>query len=43
MTSYYRDPNAPAPTAPRSVGVTAVVERDGCFLVERRTDDQSTG
>jgi 8-oxo-dGTP pyrophosphatase MutT (NUDIX family) len=39
MRSYYRDPTAPAPTAPRSVGVTAVVERDGCFLVERRTDD----
>jgi 8-oxo-dGTP pyrophosphatase MutT (NUDIX family) len=39
MPSYYRDPEAPAPNVPRRVGVTALIERDGEFLVERRVDD----
>jgi ADP-ribose pyrophosphatase YjhB (NUDIX family) len=39
MPSYYRDPAAPRPNAPRRVGVTALVERDGAVLVERRIDD----
>ena len=39
MPSYYRDPDAPAPNVPRRVGVTALIERDGAFLVERRADD----
>jgi ADP-ribose pyrophosphatase YjhB (NUDIX family) len=39
VPSYYRDPTAPEPNAPRKVGVTAIIERDGEFLVERRVDD----
>ncbi len=39
MSSYYRDPDAPAPNVPRRVGVTALIERDGAILVERRADD----
>jgi 8-oxo-dGTP pyrophosphatase MutT (NUDIX family) len=39
VPSYYRDPDAPTPNVPRRVGVTALIERDGTFLVERRTDD----
>ncbi|HUF01914.1 MAG TPA: NUDIX domain-containing protein [Gaiellaceae bacterium] len=38
MPSFYRDPDAPTPTVPRTVGVTALIERDGAFLVERRAD-----
>jgi 8-oxo-dGTP pyrophosphatase MutT (NUDIX family) len=39
VPSYYRDPRAPEPNVPRRVGVTALIERDGEFLVERRVDD----
>ena len=39
MSSYYRDPGAPTPNVPRRIGVTALIERDGGFLVERRADD----
>jgi 8-oxo-dGTP pyrophosphatase MutT (NUDIX family) len=39
MPSYYRDPRAPAPNVPRRPGVSALVERDGRVLVERRADD----
>jgi ADP-ribose pyrophosphatase YjhB (NUDIX family) len=39
MPSWYRDPDAAEPNAPRKVGVTAVIERDGQILVERRADD----
>ena len=39
MPSYYRDPDAPAPNVPRRVGVTALIERDGAILAERRVDD----
>jgi ADP-ribose pyrophosphatase YjhB (NUDIX family) len=39
MPSWYRNPDAPAPNVPRKVGITAVIERDGRFLVERRADD----
>ena len=39
MPSYYRDPNAPAPNVPHRIGITALIERDGTFLVERRVDD----
>jgi ADP-ribose pyrophosphatase YjhB (NUDIX family) len=39
MPSYYRDPSAPGPNLPPRVGVTALIERDGGFLVERRADD----
>src|SRR5688572_28304733 len=39
MPSWYRDPTAPEPNVPRRIGVTAVIERDGEFLVERRVDD----
>lgn len=39
MPSFYRDPEAPEPNVPRRVGVTALIVRDGSFLVERRVDD----
>lgn len=39
MPSYFRDPGAPVPNVPRRIGVTALIERDGAFLVERRADD----
>ena len=39
MSSYYRDPSAPTPNVPRRIGVTALIERDGALLVERRADD----
>jgi 8-oxo-dGTP pyrophosphatase MutT (NUDIX family) len=39
VPSYYLDPAAPTPNVPRRVGVTALIERDGLFLVERRVDD----
>ncbi len=38
MPSYYRDPEAPVPNVSRRVGVTALIERGGAFLVERRVD-----
>lgn len=38
MPSYYRDPAAPEPNVPRRIGVTALIERDGEVLVERRAD-----
>jgi ADP-ribose pyrophosphatase YjhB (NUDIX family) len=38
MPSWYRDPDAPEPNVPRGIGVTALIERDGAVLVERRAD-----
>jgi len=35
---YYRDPTAPEPTHPRTLGVIGIIERDGAILLERRTD-----
>jgi 8-oxo-dGTP pyrophosphatase MutT (NUDIX family) len=35
---YYRDPAAPAPTAPPSIGVVALIEREGALLLEQRSD-----
>jgi len=35
---FYRDPQAPRPNRPISVGVLAIIERDGAFLLERRSD-----
>jgi 8-oxo-dGTP pyrophosphatase MutT (NUDIX family) len=39
MPSYYCDADAPTPNVPRRVGVTALIERGGLYLVERRVDD----
>jgi ADP-ribose pyrophosphatase YjhB (NUDIX family) len=39
VPSYYRDPAAPEPNRPRGTGVTALIERNGQVLVERRADD----
>lgn len=39
MPSYYRDPHAPTPNVPRRTSVTALIEREGRILVERRVDD----
>ena len=35
---YYQNPDAPAPNRPVSVGVLAVIEREGTLLLERRSD-----
>lgn len=35
---YYRDPLAPEPIGLRRLGVIALIERNGSFLLERRTD-----
>jgi 8-oxo-dGTP pyrophosphatase MutT (NUDIX family) len=35
---YFQDPTAPAPNHPRTLGVIAIIERDGTVLLERRTD-----
>lgn len=43
MPSWYRDPQAPVPNQPLRVGAVALIERDGCVLVERRADDGSWG
>jgi 8-oxo-dGTP pyrophosphatase MutT (NUDIX family) len=41
MPSWYRDPAAPEPDAPRRVGAVFIVELDGHVLVDRRADDGS--
>lgn len=35
---YYQDPHAPAPNQPPSLGVLALIERDGTLLMECRSD-----
>jgi ADP-ribose pyrophosphatase YjhB (NUDIX family) len=39
VPSYYQDPDAPTPNAPHTIGVTALIERNGRCLVERRASD----
>lgn len=39
VSSFYRDPSAPTPNVPRRIGVTALIERNGEVLVERRADN----
>ena len=38
MPFFYKDPAAPKPTGPRRIGVAALIERDGCLLLDRRVD-----
>src|ERR671936_2518070 len=40
---FYRDPRAPKPNRPLSVGVTALIQRDGSLLLERRSDSGRWG
>lgn len=35
---FFGDPSAPEPTAPRVLGVGALIERNGLLLLERRAD-----
>ncbi len=35
---YYRQPFAPSPTSPPAIGIVALIENDGCLLLERRSD-----
>ena len=35
---FYRDPEAPRPNRPISVGVLALIEHDGTLLLEKRSD-----
>jgi hypothetical protein len=41
-TFHYREPHAPRPTA-QTLGVTALMERDGKLLLERRRDTGQWG
>lgn len=43
MPYFYKDPNAPKPNRPDSLGVVALIERDGTFLLDRRVDDGRWG
>jgi 8-oxo-dGTP pyrophosphatase MutT (NUDIX family) len=38
VPSWYRDPDAPEPNLPRKIGVTAIIERGGRVLTDRRAD-----
>ena len=40
---FYRDAAAPEPTRPLSLGVVALIERDGTMLLERRVDSGRWG
>jgi 8-oxo-dGTP pyrophosphatase MutT (NUDIX family) len=35
---FYKDPDAPSPNRPISVGVLALIERAGALLMDRRSD-----
>lgn len=43
MPYFYRNPAAPMPNLPNSLGVVALVERDGALLLEARRDDGRWG
>ncbi len=38
-TFHYRDPHAPKPNRPMTLGVSALIEQDGRLLLERRSDN----
>jgi 8-oxo-dGTP pyrophosphatase MutT (NUDIX family) len=40
---YYLDPAAPQPNRPRSIGVAALIERDGALLLDSRVDPPAWG
>jgi 8-oxo-dGTP pyrophosphatase MutT (NUDIX family) len=40
---FCRDPQAPKPNRPLGVGVTALIQRDGALLLERRKDSGRWG
>jgi 8-oxo-dGTP pyrophosphatase MutT (NUDIX family) len=40
---FYRDAAAPEPTQPLSLGVVALIEREGAMLLERRVDSGRWG
>ncbi|RKN84093.1 NUDIX domain-containing protein [Paenibacillus ginsengarvi] len=37
---YYKNSNAPKPNQPTSIGVVAVIERNGSILLEKRQDSE---
>ncbi len=43
MAFYYRDPNAPTPNHPPSLGVVALLTQGGSMLLERRSDANRWG
>ncbi len=43
MPYFYRDPAAPTPNLPDSLGVVALIERDSALLLEARRDDGRWG
>lgn len=43
MPYFYRNPDAPKPNVPDSLGVVALIERDGALLLEARRDDGRWG
>lgn len=40
---FYRDPAAPRPNGPLTIGVLALIERDGALLLEHRSDAHRWG
>jgi 8-oxo-dGTP pyrophosphatase MutT (NUDIX family) len=40
---HYRDPLAPKPNRPTTLGVSALIEQDGRLLLERRSDNGQWG
>lgn len=43
MPYFYRDPNAPMPNKPTSVGVVALIEHEGALLLDCRADGGQWG
>jgi 8-oxo-dGTP pyrophosphatase MutT (NUDIX family) len=41
--AYYLDPSAPTPNRPRSIGVAALIARDGSLLLDSRVDPPGWG
>jgi ADP-ribose pyrophosphatase YjhB (NUDIX family) len=43
VPGYYRDPQAPTPNKPRTIGAAALIVRDGSLLLDSRVDDGAWG
>jgi 8-oxo-dGTP pyrophosphatase MutT (NUDIX family) len=43
MPGYYRDPHAPTPNKPRTIGAAALIVRDCSLLLDSRMDDAAWG
>ena len=43
VPGYYRDPRAPTPNHPRTIGAAALIAREGALLLDSRVDDGTWG